>query len=287
MNEGTRIQKALADAGFGSRREIEKWISDGRVTVNGTLATLGQRIDSGDRLTLDSKPVRLNLDEQPELRVIAYNKPEGEICSRRDPERRPSVFDALPRLRNGRWVIVGRLDLNTSGLLLATNWGELANRLMHPGYSIEREYLSRVLGKVDEAMLARLRQGVLLEDGEAAFDRIAVREDSGDRANQWYSVVLSEGRNREVRRLWESQGVQVSRLKRIRFGPVSLTTRERRGKWRDLEKAEITALCDLVGLRPPRPKKPAADQRRGARNTSDRRLQAKKSPRQPVRKSRS
>jgi len=214
------------------------------------VAELGQRIGAEDRLSLDGKPLRLNLAQAPELRVIAYNKPEGEICSRRDPEGRASVFDALPKLREGRWVIVGRLDLNTSGLLLATNWGELANRLMHPGYCIEREYMSRVLGNVDDEMLKRLQQGVMLEDGEASFDRIAQRADNGDRANQWFSVVLSEGRNREVRRLWESQGVQVNRLKRIRFGPIALSSREKKGRWRELDASEIKDLCALVDLKP-------------------------------------
>lgn len=250
MTDGIRIQKLLADAGYGSRREIETWITAGRVAVNGKPAELGQRVNVDDRLSLDGKPLRLDMAKVPELRVIAYNKPEGEICSRRDPEGRPSVFDSLPRLRDGRWVIIGRLDLNTSGLLLATNWGELANRLMHPGYQIEREYMSRVLGSVDDAMLQRLQSGVMLEDGEAAFDRIGVRADSGDRANQWYSVVLREGRNREVRRLWESQGVQVNRLKRIRFGPIALNSRDRRGTWRDLDNAEIRDLCALVDLKP-------------------------------------
>ena len=249
MNEGARLHKALADLGLGSRREIEGWIEAGRVTVNGRRAVLGQRIARGDRVAVDGKPVRLPDAEPAPIRVIVYNKPEGEICSRRDPEGRPTVFAALPRLRDGRWIIVGRLDLNTTGLLLATDSGELANRLMHPGSSIEREYLVRVLGDVDAALLARLRAGVLLDDGMAAFD--GIRELEGEGSNRWFTVVLREGRNREVRRLWESQGCKVSRLKRVRFGTVALGPRERRGTCRELDEAEVRALCASVGLIPP------------------------------------
>lgn len=190
MNEGARLHKALADLGLGSRREIEGWIEAGRVTVNGRRAVLGQRIARGDRVAVDGKPVRLPDAEPAPIRVIVYNKPEGEICSRRDPEGRPTVFAALPRLRDGRWIIVGRLDLNTTGLLLATDSGELANRLMHPGSSIEREYLVRVLGDVDAALLARLRAGVLLDDGMAAFD--GIRELEGEGSNRWFTVVLRD-----------------------------------------------------------------------------------------------
>ena len=271
MSEGPRLQKVLADRGLGSRREIEGWIGAGRVTVNGRPAVLGQRVARGDRVAVDGKPVRLHDAEPAAIRVVAYNKPEGEICSRRDPEGRPTVFAALPRRRDGRWIIVGRLDFNTTGLLLATDCGELANRLMHPGSAIEREYLVRVLGEVDAALLARLRSGVPLEDGIAAFDEI--REHEGEGSNRWFSVVLREGRNREVRRLWESQGCKVSRLKRVRFGPVALGPRERRGTWRELDEAEVRALCACVGLTPParaaaRPR--AAGQRRDERTASDR-----------------
>jgi 23S rRNA pseudouridine2605 synthase len=261
MNEGARLHKALADLGLGSRREIEGWIEAGRVTVNGRRAVLGQRIARGDRVAVDGKPVRLPDAEPAPIRVIVYNKPEGEICSRRDPEGRPTVFAALPRLRDGRWIIVGRLDLNTTGLLLATDSGELANRLMHPGSSIEREYLVRVLGDVDAALLARLRAGVLLDDGMAAFDDI--RELEGEGSNRWFTVVLREGRNREVRRLWESQGCKVSRLKRVRFGTVALGPRERRGTCRALDEAEVRALCASVGLIPPA--RAGAGERPGAR----------------------
>ncbi len=201
--------------------------------MNGRPAVLGQRLARGDRVAVDGKPVRLPEAQPAAIRVIAYNKPEGEICSRRDPEGRPTVFAALPRLREGRWIIVGRLDLNTTGLLLATDSGELANRLMHPGSAIEREYLVRVLGEVDAALLARLRAGVMLDDGMAAFD--GIRELEGEGSNRWFAVVLREGRNREVRRLWESQGCKVSRLKRVRFGTVALGPRERRGTCRELD----------------------------------------------------
>jgi 23S rRNA pseudouridine2605 synthase len=210
-----RLQKALADAGLGSRREIERWIESGRVQLNGVVATLGQKVGPDDSVLVDGRPVRLVRNPAAAIRVIAYNKPEGEICSRRDPEGRPTVFGALPRIRDARWVIVGRLDFNTSGLLLATDSGELAARLMHPGQQIEREYLVRVLGEVDAAMLARLRAGVALDDGMAAFDEVR-EQPGGSGSNRWFSVVLREGRNREVRRLWESQGCKVSRLKRVR-----------------------------------------------------------------------
>jgi 23S rRNA pseudouridine2605 synthase len=248
---GERLQKALATAGLGSRREIETWISAGRVIVNGHTAILGQRVGPADEVSLDGRPLRLGLSAAPVIRVLAYNKPEGEICSRRDPEGRPSVFERLPRLRGARWVLVGRLDLNTAGLLLVTDSGELANRLMHPGYRIEREYMVRVNGEVDPASLARLRQGIELDDGRAAFDE--VRERGGEGRNRWYSVVLREGRNREVRRLWESLGCTVSRLKRVRFGPVSLGHGDRRGACRELGAHEVQSLCACVGLEPPQP----------------------------------
>lgn len=270
MAEGARLQKALADLGFGSRREIESWISAGRVAVNGVPATLGQRVDEHDRISVDGRPVRAATASTQLPRVIAYNKPEGEICASRDPQGRPTVFAALPRLRGARWVLVGRLDLNTTGLLLATDSGDLANRLMHPGTQIEREYLVRVLGQVDAALLRRLRAGVLLEDGLAAFDDI--RELPGEGSNRWFSVTLREGRNREVRRLWESQGCRVSRLKRVRFGSVALGPRERRGDWRELDEGEVRALCASAGFvvdpPPVQPPRSAASEGRTPRTRS-------------------
>jgi 23S rRNA pseudouridine2605 synthase len=246
---GDRLQKLLAASGLGSRREIEGWIAAGRVTVNGKVAELGQRVESLEAVAIDGKPLRRQKLVAPPPRVIVYNKPEGEICSRKDPEGRPSVFEQFPRLRDGRWVLVGRLDLNTAGLLLATDHGELANRLMHPGYGIEREYLVRVNGEVDDAALARLRTGVQLDDGMAAFDTVEERGGSG--RNRWFSVVLREGRNREVRRLWEAEGLTVSRLKRVRFGPVFLGPRDLRGAWRDLDEAGVRQLFALVELNMP------------------------------------
>lgn len=246
---GERLQKLLAAAGLGSRREIEGWIAAGRVTVNGLPAALGQRVESLENVAVDGKPVRRARTAAGHPRVIVYNKPEGEICSRKDPEGRPSVFEQFPRLRDGRWVLVGRLDLNTAGLLLATDHGELANRLMHPGFGIDREYLVRVNGEVDDATLASLRRGVALDDGMAAFDDVAERGGSG--RNRWFAVVLREGRNREVRRLWEAVGCTVSRLKRVRFGPVSLGPRDLRGAWRELGEAEVRQLFALVDLAMP------------------------------------
>ncbi|MBK6287140.1 MAG: rRNA pseudouridine synthase [Gammaproteobacteria bacterium] len=247
VTDPVRLQKALADAGLGSRREIERWIEAGRIQLNGRVATLGQKVGPDDSVLVDGRAVRVARAAASAPRVLAYNKPEGEICSRRDPEGRPTVFGALPRIRDARWVIVGRLDFNTSGLLLATDSGELAARLMHPGRQIEREYLVRVLGEVDAALLARLREGVALDDGMASFDEVR-EQPGGSGSNRWFSVVLREGRNREVRRLWESQGCKVSRLKRVRFGGVVLGPRERRGTWRELTEAEVALLGASVGL---------------------------------------
>lgn len=279
--EGERLQKVLAAAGLGSRREIEGWITAGRISVNGRIATLGQRIGPHEAIAIDGRPLARAFREPRAAvlpRVIAYNKPEGEICTRRDPEGRPTVFERFPRLRGGRWVLVGRLDLNTAGLLLATDHGELANRLMHPGCGIEREYLVRINGEVDEALLARLRSGVELEDGRAAFDAIDARGGSG--RNRWFAVILREGRNREVRRLWEAVGCTVSRLKRVRFGPVSLGSRELRGTWRELSEPEVRALFDLVSLPLPTTA-PVSDRTRRAPPAGEKRRPAppKRAPR--------
>ncbi|MDX9768207.1 MAG: pseudouridine synthase, partial [Ectothiorhodospiraceae bacterium] len=242
-----RVQKLLARAGIGSRREIERWVADGLIEINGRRAELGDQASAQDRITIQGRELRLEGLARQEMRVIAYHKPEGEICSRRDDEGRETVFEHLPRLKNGRWISVGRLDLNTTGLLLFTNDGELANRLMHPSTEIEREYAVRVLGEVSAETLNALQQGVELEDGPARFD--AIRDGGGAGANHWYHVVLKEGRNREVRRLWESQGITVSRLMRVRYGPVTLDRSLRAGRWRDLEPAQIAELCRLAGVR--------------------------------------
>ncbi|MCU0833759.1 MAG: pseudouridine synthase [Chromatiaceae bacterium] len=257
--DAVRLQKALADAGLGSRREIEGWISAGRVRINGVIAKLGDRVTTADRVQIDGRPVERRAARLAPLRVIAYNKPEGEVVTRDDPEGRPNVFARLPRLKAGRWIAVGRLDLNTSGLLLLTNQGELANRLMHPSREVEREYAVRILGEVPPATLQRLVDGIELDDGPARFERIV--EAGGEGANRWYQVSLREGRNREVRRLWEAAGCQVSRLIRIRYGNVGLGPRLFTGHWRELDEAEIAGLLALAGLagrpRPGGPRVPA------------------------------
>jgi 23S rRNA pseudouridine2605 synthase len=244
MNE--KIQKILANLGIGSRREIERWIRAGRIRINQQLAKLGDRIDLTAKIFIDGKPIPLISPSDFKRRILIYHKPEGEICARSDPEQRPTVFEHLPPLRGQRWIMIGRLDINTLGLLIFTNDGELAYRLSHPSYEIEREYAVRVLGKVDEKILDCLRKGVKLEDGMAAFTHIEDRGGSG--ANHWYHVVLKEGRNREVRRLWESQGVSVSRLLRVRFGNVSLPEDLSRGQSRELKAEEMQKLVRLVGL---------------------------------------
>ena len=245
-----RLQKILARAGLGSRRQIEDWIRDGRVQVNGKPARLGQKVSGRERIAVDGKKVNLKSGEQVVAATILYHKPAGEICSRDDPDRRPSVFSALPRPPGGRWISVGRLDFNTSGLLLFTTDGELAHRLMHPAQEIEREYAVRLLGTVDLPMLERLIQGVELEDGVARFS--AIEESGGSGANRWYHVIIKEGRNREVRRLWESQGVKVSRLTRVRYGPVILERKLRPGKHRPLTFGEQKQLYQAAGLKPPK-----------------------------------
>jgi 23S rRNA pseudouridine2605 synthase len=230
--EPSRIQKMLSEMGIASRRQVERWISEGRIQVNGQVAKLGDKVSPLDQIQIDGRILRRPEAEAPITRVIAYHKTAGEICTRKDPEKRPTVFQNLPKLRGQRWVSIGRLDLNTSGLLLFTNNGELAHRLMHPSMKIEREYAVRVLGKVDEEMLTKLTHGVMLEDGMARFEHIV--NSGGDGANHWYHVLVTEGRNRLVRRLWESQGVQVSRLMRVRFGPIFLEKNMRPNKATDI-----------------------------------------------------
>ncbi|RRQ22933.1 23S rRNA pseudouridine(2605) synthase RluB [Thiohalobacter thiocyanaticus] len=271
-----RLQKVLARQGLGSRREIEAWIRAGRLRVNGKPATLGVSVTEADSVELDGKPVAVS-EQRPYPRVIAYHKPVGELTTRRDPEGRPTVFDRLPALKAGRWVAIGRLDFNTSGLLLLTDDGELANRLMHPSQQVEREYAVRVFGEVDGLVIDNLLGGVELEEGPARFESIT--EAGGRGANQWYHVVLREGRNREVRRLWESQGLQVSRLIRVRYGPVALPPGLREGRWENLPNPVINTLLNLVGLhqqdyvpravqRPPSPGK-AASRKAASRKTPD------------------
>jgi len=245
-----RLQKALADAGLGSRREIEGWIRAGRVRVNGKPVKLGDRIEPADHIRIDGKEVKRRPARKQELRVIAYNKPAGELVTRHDPAGRRTVFSRLPPLKSGRWIAVGRLDISTSGLLLLTNDGELANRLMHPAQELEREYAVRILGEVPKEALVHLTYGIELADGTARFEEIV--ESSGEGANRWFHVLLREGRNREVRRLWEAAGCRVSRLKRVRFGNVLLRPRVFVGHWRDLTAEELADLLVLAGIEQPR-----------------------------------
>lgn len=238
-----KLHKALADAGFGSRRELEEWIVAGRVSVNGLPAHVGQRVGAEDRIRVNGKLVQLKFFLRLP-RVLVYHKPEGEIVSRDDPDGRPSVFAKLPRLKSGRWIAIGRLDFNSCGLLLFTNDGSLANRMMHPRYAIDREYAVRVLGEASTETLERLRQGVELEDGRASFSFI--EEAGGEGSNRWYRVVLAEGRNREVRRMFEAVGLMVSRLMRVRYGPVHLSPRLKRGQCGDLEPDEVQELLKLL-----------------------------------------
>ncbi|WP_448211198.1 23S rRNA pseudouridine(2605) synthase RluB [Colwellia sp. MEBiC06753] len=241
-----KLQKVLARAGKGSRREMEAVISAGRVSVDGKTAYLGDRVEGTEQIRVDGHLVKLQAPKEQICRVLMYNKPEGEMCTRKDPEGRPTVFDRLPPLDGGRWIAVGRLDINTSGMLLFTTDGELANRLMHPSHKIEREYAVRVFGEVDEAMLQRLRHGVKLEDGPAKFQKITYR--GGEGRNHWFHVVLSEGRNREVRRLWESQDVQVSRLIRVRYGDLELQRQLPVGGWAELPLTDVNYYRKAVKL---------------------------------------
>lgn len=242
-----KLQKVLANAGLGSRRKMETWIEAGRISVNGKVATLGARVESTDEIRCDGHTVSRQA-QQSFCRVLMYNKPEGEICSRDDPDGRKTVFERLPRIQNGRWISVGRLDINTSGLLLFTNDGELANRLMHPRHVIEREYAVRIFGEVEESHINALKNGVTLDDGPAKFTKVTRRKSEEDSLNQWFDVVLTEGRNREVRRLWESQSLQVSRLVRLRFGDLELTKRLPQGAWVELELSDVNKLRKSVQL---------------------------------------
>lgn len=241
-----RVQKALSRMGFGSRREIEGWIEQGRVKVNGKVAVPGTKVKDGDRTEFNGKRIVIRAPKA-EVRVLIYNKPVGQVCSRKDEKGRDSVFAHLPKITNARWVSVGRLDINTSGLLLFTNNGELANRLMHPSHEIEREYAVRVRGQMTNEKLRQLQKGVQLEDGPAHFDNIT--DAGGEGANHWYHVILREGRNREVRRLWEAVDAQVSRLIRLRYANISLPRNLRQGKVVDLELKEVKLLMESVGLK--------------------------------------
>jgi 23S rRNA pseudouridine2605 synthase len=239
-----KLHKVLANQGLGSRREIETWIADARIKVNGKIAQLGDRVSGQEKIEIDGRLIRVRLSEEDETRVIVYHKPEGEVCTRKDEEGRKTVFENLPKLRGKRWVLVGRLDINTSGLLLLTTDGALANRLMHPSSAFEREYAVRILGEVTDEVRHRLLKGVMLEDGMASFQSITLV--GGEGANRWYHVVVSEGRNRLVRRLWESQGLVVSRLMRVRYGSVTLPKGLARGKHKELTPEQIRDISQQV-----------------------------------------
>lgn len=276
-----KLQKVLARAGLGSRREMEAAIEAGRAKVNGKVARLGDRIEMRDRVEFDDRPVTLRAADETPRRVIMYNKPEGELCTRKDPEGRRTVFERLPRLKGERWIAIGRLDINTSGLLLFTTDGELANRLMHPSTQIEREYAVRVMGEVRREHVVAMVEGVMLEDGPARFTD--VQEFGGEGINTWFHVVIMEGRNREVRRLWESQGLTVSRLKRVRYGNIFLDKRARAGEWVELTQDEIDDLSLAAGLTPRKVAELTPDEKnRWSRDKHKRRpVQAMRKPKSP------
>ncbi|HEY5647342.1 MAG TPA: pseudouridine synthase, partial [Pseudomonadales bacterium] len=236
---GEKLQKVLADLGLGSRREMERWIGDGRVTVGGEPAHIGQRVAPEDDIAVDGKPVRRRRSASVPARVLLYNKPEGEVCTRSDPEGRPTVFERLPAAGGGRWISIGRLDIATSGLLLLTNDGALANRMMHPSTGLDREYAVRVNGVLSELQRQKLLDGIEDEGELLSFSDIQYYNGRG--TNHWYHVVLLEGKNREIRRLFEASHLAVSRLKRVRFGPVVLPSRVTRGRWEEMSEGDVRA----------------------------------------------
>ncbi|WP_025598519.1 23S rRNA pseudouridine(2605) synthase RluB [Burkholderia sp. WSM2230] len=262
-DDAPKLHKVLAEAGMGSRRDMEELIVAGRVSVNGEPAHIGQRIMPTDQVRINGKPVKRKLANKPP-RVLLYHKPTGEIVSHADPEGRPSVFDKLPPMKTAKWLAVGRLDFNTEGLLMLTTSGDLANRFMHPRYSVEREYAVRVVGELAEGMRQKLLNGVELDDGPANFLRI--RDGGGEGTNHWYHVALAEGRNREVRRMFEAAGLMVSRLIRTRHGPISLPKGLKRGRWEELEDNQVRALMASVGLKAP-------SEERGGRSAAPERKQ--------------
>lgn len=249
-----RIQKALARQGLGSRRQIENWIKEGQIRLNGQVVELGQLVETGDVVIYNGRKIHIRDALETLPRVLMYHKPEGEVCTRSDPDGRPTIFDKLPPLKHSRWINVGRLDLNTSGLILLTDSGDLANSLMHPSNQIQREYAVRVMGKATPEQLKQLTHGVELEDGPARFEDIVERINDDEffpqasGLNHWYHVVLMEGRNREVRRMWEAVGLKVSRLMRVRYGSVFLSKSLRPGRHKELEASEIRELAELVGI---------------------------------------
>ena len=244
-----KLQKVLANMGYGSRREIESWIFDGRIRLNNSVAKVGDRVSNKDLIYLDGN--KIETAKIFRTQVIIYNKPEGEISSNEDPKGRPTVFDNLPSLKRAKWISVGRLDINTTGLLLFTTNGELANRLMHPRYQVERKYLVRVFGDVNQSDIDILKKGVLLDDEQAKFKTIERNKGAADgekRLNNWFKVTLEGGKNREVRRLWESQGFEISRLKRIAYGPIELQPFIRPGNYLELSIEDVKKLGTSVNL---------------------------------------
>ena len=266
--QGERLQKLLANAGFGSRRQLETLISEGRIKVNGTTAKLGDRATAEDRIEINGRPVGGKRLSGNQRFVIMYNKPEGELVTRHDPEGRKTVFERLPHLPTGRWIAVGRLDVNSAGLLLFTNDGELANRLMHPRTQVAREYAVRIKGEVSDDMVRQLVNGVELDDGPARFEDVV--DSGGEGSNRWFHLVIMEGRKREVRRLWEAVGATVSRLKRVRYGSIILDSSVKVGQWRELDKEEKRELLKLVDLRDKRPWGSLSDKSRGNRPATKR-----------------
>ena len=268
-----KLQKVLARAGLGSRRQMEDWIAAGRVSINGARAPLGERVDGTEIIRVDGRVISTRLLAGSRRRVLLYNKPEREMCTRSDPEGRATVFDRLPPTGGSRWISVGRLDFNTMGLLILTTDGELAHRIAHPSFGMEREYAVRVLGEMSDEALKTLQKGVELEDGPAHFLRIV--EAGGEGANHWYRVVLGEGRNREVRRMFEAVDVTVSRLIRVRYGSIELPRGVQRGRWEEMDAAWVRSLAAAVGLDDAPPPKGRA----AARSQGDkRRSQARSKP---------
>ncbi|MEL6869439.1 MAG: 23S rRNA pseudouridine(2605) synthase RluB [Pseudomonadota bacterium] len=260
-----RAQKVLAAAGYGSRREIERLIAAGQLVINGEVAKLGATLEGNETIVLSGKPVSIKASRVARHRHLIYHKPVGEVCSRSDPEGRKLVFDAIPEPGLRRWITVGRLDIATSGLLLMTTDGELANRLMHPSYEVTRDYAVRIMGDPPEEILEQLRSGITLEDGEARF--ASLTRSGGQGLNRWFNVQLAEGRNREVRRIWEAAGFTVSRLVRTAYGPISLPANLPRGKYRELEYREISALYKSVKLSAPDAPSRAGGNRRQQRRS--------------------
>ena len=248
FSEPQRLHKVLASCGFGSRRAMEELILAGRITVNRMPADIGQKVGPGDEVRINGEPVKIRFAE-PKARVLVYHKPTGELVTRDDPEERPTVFGMLPAIKDGRWIAVGRLDYNTEGLLLFTNSGELANRLMHPRYEVEREYAVRILGRLTDENVETLKRGVELDDGPAKVEKIDDAGGDEDSSNHWYKVVVKEGRNREVRRLFEAIGLTVSRLLRVRYGRVAMPPQLKRGEVMELEPHEVNALLKSAGLK--------------------------------------